>query len=181
MDGQDKNYKLEQQEMLKIFTAESEKYGPVPPEKLYGSIFDAFCNYQYDGKISLKTFHSLNTSSTGQLASNPGLNKWIGEAPWELIIEYILRPTEAPLFEYSTALPEPKIVYRNLKVPLLIYNPIESSEGNDFEEDNKRLTQQHPKWHTHLVYENTGHEVKFQHPERFYKDLANFPDKIATK
>ncbi|MEO7265017.1 MAG: alpha/beta hydrolase [Ferruginibacter sp.] len=175
------NYKLEQQEILKKLNADSEKYGPVPPEKLYASLFGAFCNYQSNGQISLRTFHSLNQSSTGQWTRNPGLNKWIGEDSWELMTKYTLRPTEAPLFEYSTAMLEPKIVYRNLQVPLLIYDPIESNGGNDFEEDNKLLTQQHPKWITHLVYEKTGHVVKFQHPQRFYTDLVKFLNKITTR
>lgn len=174
------NYKLEPQEMLKKLNANIEKYGPVPPEKLYATLFDAFCNYQSNGQISLRAFHSLNKSSSEEWTRNPGLDKWLGEDSWETMTKYMLRPTEAPLFEYSTAMLEPKIVFRNLQVPILIFDPIDSTDTNDFEEDNKLLKQQHPKWITYLVYENTGHAVKFQHPERFYKDLVNFLNKLKA-
>lgn len=174
-------YKMEQNEMLKKLSDKAEKYGPVPPEKKYSSLFDAFCNYQSSGQVSLKTFHSINKSSTGQWTRNPGLNKWIGEDSWELMTKYALRPTEAPLFEYSTAMLEPKIVYRNLQVPLLIFDPIDSMDVNDFEEENRLLKQQHLKWITHLIYEKTGHGVKYEHPERFNKDLISFLDSIKIQ
>ncbi len=130
----------------------------------------------------VKDFHSINKSSVGQWDRNPGLDKWLGEDSWESITKNTLRPTEAPLFEYSTMMLEPKIVYRNLNVPLLIFDPIDSTDVfKDFEQDNTILTQQHPKWITHLVYENTGHAVKYQHPERFYKDLISFLDRIKLQ
>jgi len=174
--------KMEQKEMLNKLTADAEKYGPIPSQKMYSSLFDAFCKYQSDGKISLNDFHSLNKSSAGQWAMNPGLDKWLGEDSLELFTKYTLRPTEAPLFEYSTSSLEPKIVFRNLKVPLLIFDPIDSTDVfKDFEEDNRLLKQQHPKWITHLVYENTGHGVKYQHPERFYKDLIIFLGSIKLQ
>jgi pimeloyl-ACP methyl ester carboxylesterase len=175
-------YKLERQEMLKKLNALSEKYGPIPSQKMYSSLFDAFCRYQPDGKIWLRTFHSVNKSSAGQWAWNPDLDKWLGEDSWESITKNTLRPTEAPLFEYSTMMLEPKIAFRNLQVPLLIFDPIDSTDVfKDFEEDNRLLTQQHPKWVTYLVYENTGHGVKYQHPERFYKDLISFLDRIKLQ
>lgn len=175
-------YKLEQQEMLKNLNAEFEKYGPIPPQEMYASLFAAFCKYQSNGNLSLKAFHSINKYSAGQWARNPGLDKWLGEDAWELMTKYTLRPTEAPLFEYSTMMLEPKIVYRNLQVPLLIFDPVDSTDVfKDFEEANRLLTHQHPKWITHLVYENTGHGVKYQHPARFYADLVKFFDKITTK
>jgi len=174
--------KMEQKDMLSKLAADAEKYGPILSQKMYSSLFEAFCEYQSDGKISLHNFHSLNNSSTGQWAINPGLDTWLGEDSWELVSKYILRPTEAPLFEYSTTGLEPKIVYRNLKVPLLIFDPIDSTDVfKDFEEDNSLLKQQHSKWITHLVYENTGHGVKYQHPERFYKDLILFLDRIKLQ
>lgn len=170
---------MAQQEMLKKLTDEKEKYGPMATQQMYPTLFDAFSKYQSQGKMRLSNFHSINRSATGQWAINPGLDKRLGEDSWELMTNYILRPTEAPLFEYSTLMLEPTIVYRNLQVPLLIYDPVDSSDlFQDFEKGNRLLQQQHLKWVTHLTYENTGHGVKFQHPARFYNDLISFLNRI---
>jgi pimeloyl-ACP methyl ester carboxylesterase len=70
---------------------------------------------------------------------------------------------------------EPRIIYRNLAVPLLIYDPVDVNDSlKDFREDNALLKSQHPELITHHVYENTGHAVKFQHPDRFWEDLISF-------
>ncbi len=174
-------FKLDQKEMLQKLSEEAEKHGPVASQQMYNSLFDAFCNYQRKGNITLTTFHSINESSKGQWTINPGLAKWLGEDSWEIMTNYILRPTEAPLFEYSTMMIEPKIVYRNLQVPLLIFDAIDNEDAfKDFEKNNRLLKQNHPKWVTHLVYENTRHAIKYQHPERFYKDLISFLNGIKN-
>ena len=103
----------------------------------------------------------------------------MGKETSEAFIKGITRPTEIPLLEYSTVVLEPKIIYRNLGVPLLIFDPIDTSIiFMDFKEENSLLAQQHPQWITHLVYENTGHGVKHQHPEMFCKDVILFLDKV---
>jgi pimeloyl-ACP methyl ester carboxylesterase len=168
-------YRMGHDKWQKIFDAEFAKHGPIPDDEFFPSLFDAYCALQSEGKLGLSTLHAINQSENGEWAVNPGLLKWLGEDSRDQLVKLITRPTEAPLFEFSTMILEPKIVYRNLRVPILIFDPVwEDDLLKDFQQDNALLKSRHPDLITHLVYVNTGHAVKFQHPERFCDDLISF-------
>ncbi len=175
-------HRMEGSELVKLFDYNKQQYGEIPADTLFPSLYDAFRHHQHDGKLRLLTFHAINKTATGQYGVNPGLAEWLGEDSWESIIKSINSPSAAPLFEFSTMTLEPRIVYRNLKVPLLIIDPIDINDQlKDFREDNAHLKSEHPDLVTHLVYENTSHAVKYQHPDRFRKDLVAFLKAVETK
>ena len=60
------------------------------------------------------------------------------------------------------AMIEPKIIYRNLHVPLRIIDPTSPDDLFPFEKDNAALQQQHSKFITHKIYPNTGHNVHYE-------------------
>lgn len=168
-------HRMEGSELAKLFDDNKQQYGEVPADKLFPSLYDAFRHHQHDGKLRLLTFHAINKTTTGQWGVNPGLAEWLGEESWESIVKSINRPAAAPLFEFSTMTLEPRIAYRNLKVPMLIFDPIDVNDQlKDFHQDNAHLKNEHPDLVTHLVYDNTSHAVKYQRPDRFREDLVAF-------
>ena len=72
------------------------------------------------------------------------------------------------------ALIEPKIIFRNLCVPVLILDPICEQDIFPFEEQNRALQKQHPGLINHILYENTPHNIHFAHPQKFTADLIQF-------
>ena len=88
-------------------------------------------------------------------------------------VKKTLRPTTGSLLDASTSMMLPEVVYRNLSVPVLILDPQKDDKDGlfAFTEYNNNLTAQHPELITHILYENSGHAVIFEHPERFIKDV----------
>lgn len=96
-------------------------------------------------------------------------------------LDNILRPTQANLFGESMAMIEPKIIYRNLKVPMLILDPISDQDIFPYESENRQLKNQHPTLITHKIYENTGHNIHYEKPDMFVKDLGTFLQTVKNQ
>jgi len=136
-------------------------------------------NKQTDEGSKNWLINSLRQNANGLWGYNPGLYQWLGEDSLQGALDGAFRPTIVPLFEASTTMMQPKIIYRNLHVPLLIFDPIDERDWmKDFLAENQALQQQHPNLITHLVYKETGHAVHFERPERFTKDLIAFLKKV---
>ncbi|WP_219225760.1 alpha/beta fold hydrolase [Pedobacter antarcticus] len=65
------------------------------------------------------------------------------------------------------------------KKPCLIWihgsmNNVSENDPMPFEKENQALQQKHPRWISYIVYQNTEHNIHYQHPERFTKDLIRF-------
>jgi pimeloyl-ACP methyl ester carboxylesterase len=82
------------------------------------------------------------------------------------------RPFNAPLFAATSVLVYPKVIYRNLDVPMMIYDPTGEHSYFDFEQENNLLQKAHPDLIVHKIFPNTGHGVKDEHPAEFIKDMA---------
>lgn len=76
---------------------------------------------------------------------------------------------------------EPKIVYRNLNVPLLILDPVSKDDFMPFETENSSLQKQHPNYITHKIYKDTGHNIHYERPKQFIQDLTLFLGKVKTQ
>ena len=93
-------------------------------------------------------------------------------------LQNIQRPTQVPLFAKSMAMMEPTIIYRNLRVPMLILDPVDDNDLFPFERQNKKLREMHPNLIQHRIYKNTGHNIHYQRPDAFIKDVLWFLEKI---
>jgi pimeloyl-ACP methyl ester carboxylesterase len=165
-------------------TIENYKYRGKQPA--YESDFDAYWSmYNYwgiKGKDGLKLKKEIFTciarikkDADGKYNINPGVNDFTCENSAEQELAVINRAFAAnSLFGASTHLLYPKIIYRNLNVPMLIFDPTSKDDWFDFVEENKKLQQTHPTLITHKIYEKTWHGVKDERPNEVLKDIATF-------
>ena len=95
-------------------------------------------------------------------------------------IRNIYKTTTAPLFEASALLLLPEVVFRNLNVPMLVFNPqMDDKDGFfDFTAQNNKLKSQHPDLITLKHYPNSKHELHFYEPKQFISDVLFFLKKI---
>lgn len=141
-------------------------------------------NSQYE---AYKTFYDVNEGGTqytllawiskdanGFWTIGPGLEELFNMKTEEQFLDTILRPTKTSLFAASMSMIEPKVVYRNLSVPMLILDPVADNDIFPYEKENEELAQQHPKLITHKKYRNTGHNIHFERPEMFVEDVGGF-------
>ncbi len=156
---------------------------PVPPDTLFESREAAFHHFNYFGEPDAwKTLNRLQRIAVGdhvRWSSHYGLRQWLWERSLDQLMDGAYRPYTIPLFAASNLLVDPKIVYRNLAVPLLLIDPVKEGDWlMDFESANRELAQLHPALIVHRVYPDTYHNVLFDKPERLYEDLRAFFGKI---
>lgn len=151
-----------------------------PADTSYASEFEAYYA-NYDTNVTGNQFPLLawiTKNAEGRWAVCPGVLNLFNMRTAEQWSDNILQFTRAPLFAESMSVLEPKIVYRNLHAPLLILDPISKDDFMPFEEENATLQKQHPAFISHKIYENTGHNIHYEHPKKFVDDLADFLRKV---
>jgi pimeloyl-ACP methyl ester carboxylesterase len=151
----------------------------IPKDTVYQSEFDAY-KAIYDSEVGGIQFQNLAwiaRSKEGAYAICPGVMELFNmhsESGW---LNNILRPTLSPLFAESFSILEPKIVFRNLKVPMLILDPVISDDFMKFEKANQELRSLHPKLIEHKIYQNTGHNIHYERKKEFTADVIRFLNK----
>jgi dienelactone hydrolase len=135
----------------------------------------------YNQKHIFQTLASVKKNATGSWSFNPGLSTLCGESSVEEFLTLMYRPfASTRFFGTSTVLLNPKLIYRNLDVPMLILDPVSDNDQFVFEKENARLQQAHPKLITHKVYKNTSHALKYEHPDAFLKDVFSFLSTVKS-
>ena len=151
------------------------------PRPSFPSQEEAYAHFRRksDSTSQFRLLNSITKSPENEWSYHPGLSEWLEEASAEGIMRALFTPTLTTLFQYSTVNLEPRIIYRNLDIPLLILDPRNERDWRmDFTTDNKALADLHPDLITHSIYENTSHAVKYRQPEKFLKDLTQFVQKV---
>src|SRR5690606_930419 len=131
---------------LNFITSESD-----PWNKVFQTKFDAY-----------KALHEIDGDDTFHLDSP------------ESFMDLVLRPSVVPLFARSMVMMEPAVIFRNLHVPVLILDPVSVDDPMPFEKENRALKELHPDLIKHILYEDTGHNIHYEHPERFTRDVIHF-------
>lgn len=135
--------------------------------------YTAFYDYEEEGN-QFKLLAWIGQNPEGKWTIGAGVEKLFNMSDEEEFLNTVLRPTKASLFGESMAIIEPKIVFRNLKIPILILDPISEGDIQPFENENRDLAETHPSLITHKIYEDTGHNIHYERPKEFVDDLGSF-------
>lgn len=148
----------------------------------YASEFQAyyFDRRQTSKKDRFELLARIKQTKDGKWAYDPHQMEWLHEDTPENILDNILRPTRVPLFESSALLLQPKVIYRNLHVPIMIIDPVIENDRFPIEKYNKQLQQIHPALIEHKIYPNTNHGAHLQKPAKFIKDAIAFLTSVKT-
>ncbi|RYY06160.1 MAG: alpha/beta hydrolase [Sphingobacteriaceae bacterium] len=147
-----------------------------PWDSTYTSEFDAYKSLydQTEKGNQFKTLILIKKNKFGKYGIYEGLNNFFYMNSSQNFSDLIYRPTKAPLFAASMVMMEPKIIYRNLKVPVLILDPISKNDPFPFEKENQALQKQHSDLIKHVTYPNIEHNIIYAEPEKFTEDLIDF-------
>jgi len=155
-------------------------------ELIFDTEFEAYWymynNWGIKGKQGEKLKKEIFTSyarikknENGKFEINPRAEELTGENNAEENIAIIYTPFTAKYsFGASTHQLNPKIIYRNLTIPMLIFDPISKNDWFDFKDENAALAQKHPSFIIHKVYEKTWHGVKDERPNDVLNDIKVF-------
>ncbi len=147
-----------------------------PAERTYATEREAYEAIRDPGSpgTEFELLAWIRQEANGRWAVSPGLFKLFNlENPGQFL-DNILRPTKVPLFAASMSLIEPRIIYRNLDVPLLILDAAGPNDPFPFTEANQALQRQHPKLITHRVYPDADHNIHHVNPRQFTRDVIRF-------
>lgn len=146
----------------------------------YATEFDAYyANYDNNEKGNqFELLAWIKKNKEGKWAIGPGLLELFNMSNSIQFLNNIIRPAIVPLFAESMSILEPKIVYRNLNVPVLILDPVGKDDLFPFQAENEALQKQHPNLIDHKIYENTGHNIHYQRRGHFIKDVTTFLKKV---
>ncbi|MBB1285591.1 alpha/beta hydrolase [Flavisolibacter sp. BT320] len=135
----------------------------------------------FDTSVKSSQFDNLawiQKTGDGRWGIGHGLFKLFNMQTPKQFIDNIQRSTAVPLFAASAAVLEPRIIYRNLHVPMLILDPISKDDLQPFEQQNAALQRMYPHLVSHKIYENTGHNIHFERKNEFIADLGAFLKRI---
>lgn len=152
------------------------------PDTTYASEFAAY-RAIYDTTQQGSQFDLLawiRSVNGGRWAISPGVLDLFNMKTPDQFRANILHPTQVPLFAESMSVLEPKIIFRNLSVPVLILDPTSPNDLFPFETENAALQKQHPHLIDHKIYPNCGHNIHYERPNQFLTDIANFLATVKT-
>ncbi|MBB6500692.1 alpha/beta fold hydrolase [Pedobacter cryoconitis] len=95
--------------------------------------------------------------------------------------DLVLKPNKSPLYGTSITMVQPKIIFRNLTVPMLILDPVSANDPIPFEKENVALTNQFPHLITRVEYPGVEHNVHYAQPDKFCQDLIRFLADVKRK
>ncbi|GLU52950.1 alpha/beta fold hydrolase [Dyadobacter frigoris] len=148
----------------------------------YASEFEAYKAF-FDKTQNEDQFELLNWTKQdkyGKWLFGQGLWKLFNMSTFQESMDNIFRPTRAPLFAESMSVIEPRIVYRNLQIPMIILDPVGKDDLFPFEKENEALKRQHPDLISHEIFEDTGHNIHYQRPEKFTEKVVGFLQSIKS-
>ncbi len=101
----------------------------------YENQFEAYkAYYDYsEGGTQFKLLAWITIDEGGSWSIGPGVEDLFNMKNEVQFLDNILRPTKASLFGESMSIVEPKIVYRNLMVPMLILDPVSDDDIFQYE------------------------------------------------
>ncbi|KEO73072.1 alpha/beta hydrolase [Anditalea andensis] len=175
-------HKLDLDSLERLVTSfDVESY--IKSDTIFRSEKEAFFSL-YDPQDSLAQFQLLawiKQVGMDEWAVNPNLFELFHHQNSVNILNIILRPTNTPLFAASMAMMEPKIIFRNLNIPILILDPISHQDLFPFEKENENLKLKYPDLITLKKYYDTGHNIHSERPLQFVQDLHDFLKLVKSK
>jgi len=167
----------------------SVKAGPTIFERSYPTEFDIFYDLIKEDSASETTETTYGLGVLSRISQGEdkqwmycrGLNKWLMEDNSVNRFKIVRRPSTTTLFQWSTAALNPKIVFRNLDVPMLIIDPVSAHDQFLATDDNRELQQMFPNLVTHRIYEDTGHAAHLEHPDWFVRDATSLLQQVDQR
>jgi pimeloyl-ACP methyl ester carboxylesterase len=93
----------------------------------------------------------------------------------------VTRPTTLPLMQWSVHAVIPRMVFRNLHVPMMILDPQNERDVFPATDQNEWLAKDHPDLVIHRVYAQSGHNILQSRPDWFVRDAVELLDLVRKR
>ena len=120
----------------------------------------------------------IGRNMKGEWAFLPDFEELMGKLGTETIIT---KPTTAPPLQWSENAMIPRMMFRNLHVPMMILDPQSERDAKPVTDQNLWLVQDHPTLVIHRIYAQTGHNILNDRPGWFVRDAIALLDVVRKR
>ena len=99
----------------------------------------------------------------------------------EALLPGLTHPTTLPLPLWSVHAMIPRMVFRNLHVPMMILDPQDARDVFPVTDQNERLAKEHPGLVVHRVYPQSNHNVLQSRPDWLVRDAVELLGRVRSK
>ncbi len=131
-----------------------------------------------DPESVYRVFSQCSEGEDRRWGYNRGLAQWLHEDKLANLFTLVRKPSNGPMFQYSTLSFNPLVAYRNLDVPMLVIDAVSENDPYPTTEQTRQLAQMHPDLIEYQIWENTQHHAHYQHPLRFVKEVKSFLERV---
>jgi len=166
------------------------KIKAMAPEKGGNNIYEASFDTERDAYLSLydksaggSQFEILNIikQKGKHWITYAGLSDFFYMKDEKQFRDLVLKPDHAPLYGASITMIQPKIIFRNLRIPMLILDPVSKNDPMPFEKDNISLAKQFPLLVKRVEYSGVEHNIHYEEPQQFSEELIKFLNVVRKK
>jgi pimeloyl-ACP methyl ester carboxylesterase len=99
----------------------------------------------------------------------------------EPLLAGITHPTTLPPSLWSLHAIIPRMVFRNLRVPMMILDPQEERDPFPVTDQNERLAKDHPDLVVHRIYPESKHNILQSRPDWLVRDAVALLDRVRQR
>lgn len=93
----------------------------------------------------------------------------------------IARPSTLPPLQWSEYAMIPRMMFRHLRVPMIILDPQGERDARPVADQNELLARDHPDFVIHRVYPESGHNILHSRPDWFVRDAVELLDQVRRR
>ena len=114
----------------------------------------------------------------GQWAFLPDFEALMGKLGMEAVT---MKPTMVPPLQWSENAMIPRMMFRNLHVPMMILDPQSERDARPVTDQNEWLVADHPTLVINRIYPETGHNVLQSRPDWFVRDAVELLGRVRQR
>jgi pimeloyl-ACP methyl ester carboxylesterase len=111
----------------------------------------------------------IGRNMSGQWAFLPDFEALMGKLGMEAVT---MKATMVPPLQWSENAMIPRMMFRNLRVPMMILDPQGEHDAKPVTDQNLWLVDDHPGLVTHKIYPQTGHNILNDRPDWLVRDAV---------
>jgi pimeloyl-ACP methyl ester carboxylesterase len=120
----------------------------------------------------------IGPNMSGQWAFLPDFEAIMGKLGMEAVTT---KPTMVPPLQWSENAMIPRMMFRNLHVPMMILDPQSERDAKPVTDQNLWLVQDHPRLVIHKIYPGTGHNILNDKPDWLVRDAVELLGRVRGK
>ena len=147
-------------------------------QKIVGDMSAEELNQRERSGWTFDMLRRIGRDMSGAWAFLPDFEALMGKLGMEAVTT---KPTLIPPLQWSENAMIPRMMFRNLHVPMMILDPQSERDAKPVTDQNEWLVKDHPALVIHKIYPQTGHNVLQDRPDWFVRDAIELLGRVRQR